>query len=260
MSDTDTLEQSGSRVAELEARNRRLAEAVKAAGIEIDALTYSIAHDLRTPLMHIDGFAHLLQSSPGATLDAESRDYLERIVVAARNMGALIGSLVDYSRVNSAVMVIGEVDLEVLLDEALARARSSIGVRDVQWLRSRLPVVRGDEGLLRQVLDNLVSNAVKYTAPRQPAVIEIGWRAQEGGVTVFVKDNGVGFDLKYAKRLFSPYQRMHSSEAFPGIGMGLAKARRILARHGGRIWVEAAVDQGATFYFHLPADVEPQPE
>lgn len=257
---SDTLEQSGGSPADLEARNRRLTEALKAASLEIDGLTYSIAHDLRTPLMHIDGFAHLLQSSPGAVLDAESRDYLERIVVAARNMGSLIGSLVDYSRVNSAVMVIGDVDLELLLDEALARVRSSTAGRNIQWQRSRLPVVRADEGLLRQVFGILVSNAVKFTAPRAQAVIEIGWRTQEDGVTVFVKDNGVGFDLKYARRLFSPYQRMHSSDAFPGTGMGLAKARRILTRHGGRIWVEAAVDQGATFYFHLPADVEPQLE
>ncbi len=257
MSDTDTLEQCGeSRETGLEARNRRLEEALRAANLEIDALTYSIAHDLRTPLMHIDGFAHLLQTSPGAVLDHESRDHLERIIGAARTMGDLIGSLVEYSRVNSAVMSVDEVDLENLLDEALEQVRSWTNGRNIQWQRTRLPVVRGDEGLLRQVLVNLVSNAVKYTRPRELAVIEIGSRAEEGGVTVFVRDNGVGFDPKYAKRLFGPFQRMHSADAFRGIGMGLAKVRRIVARHGGRVWAEAEVGHGATFYFHLPADVE----
>ncbi len=260
MSDTDTLEQPGPvPPGGLEARNKRLEEALRAANLEIDALTYSIAHDLRTPLMHIDGFAHLLQTSSGGVLDHESRDYLERIIGAARTMSDLIGSLVEYSRVNSAEMAVTDVDLERLMDEALEQVRPWMNGRKIEWKRSRLPTVRGDRGLLRQVLVNLVSNAIKYTGPRELAVIEVGSHQEAGGVTVFVRDNGVGFDLKYAKRLFSPFQRMHSADAFRGIGMGLAKVRRIVARHGGRVWAEAEVGRGATFYFHLPADVEPSP-
>jgi len=254
VSDTDTLEPpDAAGVRALEARNRRLEEALRAANLEIDSLTYSIAHDLRTPLMHIEGFAQLLQGSSSAALDHESRDHLERIIGAARTMGDLIGSLVEYSRVNSAPLNMADVDLESLLDEALEEVRPWTSGRSIQWQRSRLPVVRGDAGLLRQVLVSLLSNAVKFTRQRELAVIEIGAHQTDDGWSVFVRDNGVGFDLKYANRLFSPFQRMHSADAFRGIGMGLAKTRRIVSRHGGRVWAEAQVGQGATFHFSLPA-------
>jgi light-regulated signal transduction histidine kinase (bacteriophytochrome) len=255
VSETDTLEQpEEGRARALEARNRRLEEALQAANIEIDSLTYSIAHDLRTPLMHIEGFAQLLQSSTGAVLDAESRDHLERIIGAARTMGELIGSLVEYARVNSAPLASAQVELEGLLDEVLQEIRPWTDGRSIQWQRSRLPCVQGDAGLLRQVLLNLLSNAVKFTRQRELAVIEIGARESGSGFIVFVRDNGVGFDLKYAKRLFGPFQRMHPADAFRGIGMGLAKVRRIVSRHGGRVWADAQTGHGATFYFSLPAD------
>jgi light-regulated signal transduction histidine kinase (bacteriophytochrome) len=251
------LEQPGAVIARLEARNRRLQEAVRAANQEIDALTFSIAHDLRTPLLHIDGFAGLLQTSPGAVLDRENRDHLERIISATRTMSELIGALVEYSRVNSAELVMAEVDLEDVLNEALELVRPWSNGRSIQWQRTRLPTVYGDENLLRQVLVNLVSNAVKYTRPRDAAVIEIGTRTEHAPqVTVFVRDNGVGFDPKYAGRLFSPFQRLHSGDAFRGLGMGLAKARRIVARHGGRIWAQAQVDEGATFFFSLSNEAD----
>jgi light-regulated signal transduction histidine kinase (bacteriophytochrome) len=254
MADTDTIEQPYvALVRRLEARNGRLEEALQAAGREIDSLTYAIAHDLRTPLMHIDGFAQLLQTSTGAVLDLESRDHLERIVAATRTMNEQLAALVEYSRVNSSKLAISEVDLEDLLSEALELVRPWTNGRNIQWQRTRLPSVRGDENLLRQVLVNLVSNAVKYTRPRDPAVIEIGTRGEQPGeLLLFVRDNGVGFDLKYAGKLFTPFQRMHAADAFRGIGMGLAKVRRIIARHGGRVWAESQVGQGATFYFTLP--------
>jgi len=254
VSDTDTLEQPAAQLlASLEARNARLQQAVQAAEQEIEALTFSIAHDMRTPLMHIDGFAQLLQTSTGAVLDRENRDHLERILSATRTMSDLIGALVEYSRVNSAGLVMTEVDLEDLLSEALELVRPWSNGRSIQWQRTGLPGVWGDENLLRQVFVNLISNAVKYTRPRDPAVIEIGTRAgQAREVTLFVRDNGVGFDPKYAGRLFSPFQRLHSADAFRGMGMGLAKVRRIVARHGGRVWVEAQVGEGATFFFSLP--------
>jgi light-regulated signal transduction histidine kinase (bacteriophytochrome) len=253
VSDTDTLEQRAVLIARLEGRNRRLQEAVRAANQEIDALTFSIAHDLRTPLLHIDGFAQLLQTSTGAVLDRESRDHLDRIIGAARTMSDLIGALVDYSRVNSVELAMGEVDLEDVLNEALEVVRPWSNGRSIQWHRTRLPAVHGDENLLRQVFVNLVSNAVKYTRPRDPAVIEIGTLAQQAReVMVFVRDNGVGFDPKYSSRLFSPFQRLHADDAFRGLGMGLAKVRRIVARHGGRVWTQAQVGEGATFFFSLP--------
>jgi light-regulated signal transduction histidine kinase (bacteriophytochrome) len=258
MVDTDTIEQPhAALVRRLEERNGRLQTALQAAGREIDSLTYAIAHDLRTPLMHIDGFAQLLQTSTGAVLDHESRDHLERIVAATRAMNEQLGALVEYSRVNSSELVISEVDLEDLLSEALELVRPWTNGRNIQWQRTRLPTVRGDENLLRQVFVNLVSNAVKYTRPRDPAVIEIGTRSEKPGeLLLFVRDNGVGFDLKFAGKLFTPFQRMHSSDTFRGIGMGLAKVRRIVARHGGRVWAETAVGQGATFYFTLPEDID----
>jgi light-regulated signal transduction histidine kinase (bacteriophytochrome) len=260
VSDTDILEEPiVAMVRKLETQNGRLQEALQAASLEIDALTYSIAHDLRTPLMHIDGFAQLLQTSTGAVLDRESREHLERIVGAARTMNDLIGALIEYSRVNSAELLVEDVDLEVLLDEALEQVRPWSNGRSILWHRTRLPAVRGDAGLLRQVLVNLVANAVKYTRTRDPAVIEIGTRGEGSReVIVFVRDNGVGFDLKYAGRLFSPFQRMHSADAFRGMGMGLAKVRRIMNRHGGKAWVDATVGAGATFFVSLPGNMDGQ--
>jgi light-regulated signal transduction histidine kinase (bacteriophytochrome) len=258
MSDTDTIEQpQAALVRRLEARNERLQEAVRAADREIDSLTYAIAHDLRTPLMHIDGFAQLLQSSPGAVLDHESRDHLERIIGATRTMNEQLGALVEYSRVNSSELVITEVDLEDVLSESLQLVRPWTQGRNIQWQRTRLPSIRGDETLLRQVFVNLVANAVKYTKPRDPAVIEIGTRVERPReLLLFVRDNGVGFDLEYSSKLFTPFQRMHSADALRGIGMGLAKVRRIVARHGGRVWADSQVGQGATFYFTLPEDLD----
>jgi light-regulated signal transduction histidine kinase (bacteriophytochrome) len=258
MSDAETNEQPhAALVRRLEARNDRLQAALQAADREIDSLTYAIAHDLRTPLMHIDGFAQLLQSSPGAVLGHENRDYLERIIGATRAMNEQLGALVEYSRVNSSELVLTEVDLEDVLSESLQLVRPWTQGRNIQWQRTRLPSVRGDESLLRQVFVNLVSNAVKYTRPRDPAVIEIGTRvAQPRELLLFVRDNGVGFDLEYASKLFTPFQHMHSADDLRGIGMGLAKVRRIVARHGGRVWAESQVGQGATFYFTLPEDLE----
>ena len=241
----------------LEARNERLQEALRAAGREIDSLTYAIAHDLRAPLMHIDGFAQLLQSSPGAVLDHESREHLERIIGATRTLNEQLGALVDYSRVNSSELVMTEVDLEDVLSESLQLLQPWTQGRNIQWQRTRLPTICGDEDLLRQVFVNLLSNAVKCTRSRDPAVIEIGTRVERPReLLLFVRDNGVGFDLKYASKLFTPFQRMHSADALRGIGMGLAKVRRIVARHGGRVWADSQVGQGATFYFTLPGDLD----
>lgn len=258
MADTETIEQPpAALVRSLQVRNGRLQQALQAAEREIDALTYSIAHDLRTPLMHIDGFAQLLQTSSAAVLDHESRDHLERIILATRTMSEQLGALVEYSRVNSDELAVSEVELEDVLSEALELVRPWTQGRNIQWQRTRLPSVQADENLLRQVFVNLLANAVKYTRSREPAVIEIGTRvAQPRELLLYVRDNGVGFDLKYAHRLFTPFQHMHAADDLRGIGMGLAKVRRILARHGGRVWAESQLGEGSTFYFTLPYEVD----
>jgi len=258
VNNSDVLEQrSATIVRGLEARNDRLQKALDAANREFESFSYSVAHDLRTPLLHIDGFAQLLRESAGAGLDDESRDHLARIVSAAASMQVHIEALLEYSNINRAELVLSDVDMETLLDEVLAVARSRGSGRNIQWQRTRLPTVQADATLLRQVLMDLVVNAVKYTRTRDPAIIEIGAReGQPEAITVFVRDNGVGFDLKYAGRLFTPFQRMHSTDAFQGIGMGLAKARRIVVRHGGALWAESEPDKGATFFFRLPLSAD----
>jgi light-regulated signal transduction histidine kinase (bacteriophytochrome) len=172
-------------------------------------------------------------------------------------MSERLGALVEYSRVNNSELLIAAVDLEDVLSESLELVRPWTNGRSIQWQRTRLPTIRGDENLIRQVFVNLVSNAVKYTQPRDPALIEIGTRAEDPReVLLFVRDNGVGFDMKYAGKLFTPFQRMHSADAFRGIGMGLAKVRRIISRHGGRVWAESQVGEGATFFFTLSQDID----
>jgi light-regulated signal transduction histidine kinase (bacteriophytochrome) len=256
VNEANNIDSENVTVRQLAARTRELQSALSAADKEIDSLTYSIAHDLRTPLMHIDGFAQLLEESAGPTLDADSLDHLSRVRGAARTMHGQIEALLEYARLNRAKLVAGETDLEELLDETLEALRAQVGTRNVQWQRSSLPCVRADAVLMRQVLVSLMSNALKYTTVRDPAVIEIGTRMGDSGETiVFVRDNGVGFDPKYADRLFTPFQRMHAADTYPGVGMGLAKVRRILTRHGGRVWFESAPGAGSTFYFSLPADV-----
>jgi light-regulated signal transduction histidine kinase (bacteriophytochrome) len=254
MSDVESSERhSAATVNGLETRNRELQRALQAANREIDSLSYSIAHDLRTPLLHIDGFAQLLGQSAKTVLDGESCGHLARIVQAARSMQERIEALLEYAKVSRTELVFAEIDLEDVLDAALAAVRLSTKGRSIQWQRTRLPRVFADAAMLLDVFVNLLANAVKYTRGRDPAIIEIGTRGESAGeVTVFVRDNGVGFDLKYASRLFSPFQRMHSTDLFQGAGMGLAKVQRIIVRHGGAVRVEAAVDQGATFFLSLP--------
>lgn len=230
------------RTAELESANR-----------ELEAFSYSVSHDLRAPLRHIDGFAGMLARLDGAALSEKGRNYLGHISGSAKQMGTLIDDLLVFSRMGRTEMQIAPVDLQQLTDEAIQGLEPEIQQRNIRWRKGALPVVPGDLPMLRQVFVNLLSNAVKYTRPRDPAEIEIG--AQDGApgeVVVFVRDNGVGFDMKYATKLFGVFQRMHRAEDFEGTGIGLANVRRIIVRHGGRIWAESQPDAGATFYFSLP--------
>lgn len=231
----------GKRTAELEAINK-----------ELEAFAYSISHDLRAPLRHMSGFTELLQKNSGAVLNEKSQRYMKMIMESAKRMGSLIDDLLAFSRIGRAETHKTTLSLEQLVQEAVAEVRQEADGRDIVWTVGALPRWYGDRSMLRLALVNLISNAVKFTATRSQARIEIG--CDEDGpsqVLVFIRDNGVGFDMKYVNKLFGVFQRLHPTESFEGTGIGLATVQRIVHRHGGRVWAEGLVDQGATFYFSL---------
>ncbi len=220
---------------------------------ELEAFSYSVSHDLRAPLRHIDGFARLLRRRAGESLDEKSRHYLAMIEDSVRHMGDLIDDLLAFSRLGRAEIRSAFVDLEALAKEAIREVSSDVNGRKVRWTVGPMPRVAGDASLLRQALVNLLSNALKYTRTREETLIEVGAvPAAEDSVVCFVRDNGVGFDMKYADKLFGVFQRLHGPEEFEGTGIGLANVRRVIQRHGGKTWAEGAVGGGATFYFSLP--------
>jgi light-regulated signal transduction histidine kinase (bacteriophytochrome) len=246
--------------ADLEDRVRRRTAELEITVRELEAFSYSVSHDLRAPLRHIDGFADLLRQSAGNQLDAASREYLNIVTESAREMGKLIEALLSFSRLARAHLGGTPVKLRQLLDGILHDLRYELEGRQIQWTLGDLPEVYGDSTLLRQVLFNLLSNSIKYTRPRAVAKIEVGATHNPTEHIIFVKDNGVGFDMEFASKLFGVFQRLHPSADFEGIGIGLANVRRIVQRHGGRTWAEAAPDQGATFYFSLPTSPVPAAE
>lgn len=194
----------------------------------------------------------MLQRHLGNTLDEKGRRLLNTVSDSTRRMGILIDDLLAFSRMGRAEMQEGIVDMNALLEEVVGGQQEAQG-RHIEWKKSHLPKVKGDSALLRQVLVNLISNAVKYTRPRDPAIIEVGYRnGEERDVTFFVRDNGVGFDPAYAHKLFGVFQRLHDAEKFEGTGIGLANVRRIIQRHHGQTWAESVPGEGATFYFSLP--------
>jgi PAS domain S-box-containing protein len=229
-------------------------EALNTVNQELEAFSYSVSHDLRAPLRHITGFAALLTRSAEGALDSDSRRYLRVIVDAAARMGRLIDDLLAFSRVGRTPLARAMVDLDQLAREVREEVLADANGRTVRWTVASLPRIEADPVLLRLVLVNLLSNAVKYTATRAEAQIEIGARAVKyDETTFFVRDNGVGFDMQYSDKLFGVFQRLHSSDEFEGTGIGLATVRRIVQRHGGRVWAEGSVGAGATFYVSLPS-------
>jgi PAS domain S-box-containing protein len=233
---------------------RKIAEAT-AANQELEAFSYSVSHDLRAPIRHINGFVDMLQRHLGTNLDDAARRHLQTIARASRHMGQLIDDLLAFSRTGRAELLKARVSLGSLAREVIEGLAAETDGRSVEWKVDGLPDVTGDPALLRVVLTNLLGNAVKYTRPRDRAIIEIGPAAGAAGeVVMFVRDNGVGFEPQYADKLFGVFQRLHRSEQFEGTGIGLATVRRIVHRHGGRVWAEASVDRGATFYVALPQE------
>jgi light-regulated signal transduction histidine kinase (bacteriophytochrome) len=238
---TKLNDELGKRSAQLEASNK-----------ELEAFAYSISHDLRAPLRHMAGFTELLKKSAAATLNEKSVRYVGMILESAKRMGSLIDDLLAFSRIGRAEAHRTTVNLDQLVQEALAEVRQDTGAREIVWTIAPLPALYGDRSMLRLVLVNLLANAVKFTRTRARAEIEIGCQEQrKNQVVLFVRDNGVGFDMKYVNKLFGVFQRLHSAETFEGTGIGLATVQRVVHRHGGRIWAEGIVDQGATFYFSL---------
>jgi len=236
---------------------RKRTEEVNAANKELEAFSYSVSHDLRAPLRHIDGFADLLKKHAASTLGDKSLRYLSTISESAKQMGVLIDDLLQFSRVGRAEMRKTVVPLNKLVKDVLGEVRLDVQDRHITWTIRDLPEVHGDPAMLRQVLVNLIANAVKYTRPREHATIEIGClNGMPNETAVFVRDDGVGFDMQYVHKLFGVFQRLHSANEFEGAGIGLANVQRIIHRHGGRTWAEGKVGEGATFYFALPARKE----
>jgi PAS domain S-box-containing protein len=238
---------------ELEQRVVERTTQLQVANKELEAFSYSVSHDLRTPLRHVVGFVELLKSDAGPLLSEKSRQYLATISESARRMGDLIDDLLAFSQIGRSEMQKSTVNLNNLVQETLTDLEDETKGRTIIWKIDPLPEVQADRPLLRQVLVNLLANAVKFTGSRNPATIEVGCASVDNKESVFfVRDNGAGFDPKYTDKLFGVFQRLHSSNEFEGTGIGLANVQRIIQRHGGRVWAEGAVDQGATFYFSIP--------
>jgi len=230
--------------------SERTAE-LRSANQELEAFSYSIAHDLRAPFRQIHGYTELLQEEFSEVLPDEAKKYLKRIESKSKEMGRMVDDLLNLFGVVRQQFDFANVDLNDLVKDVVASSREASPERSIEWKIGNLPTVNCNYGLIRQVFDNLVSNAVKYTRPRNPAHIEIGCNRAEQEDVIFVRDDGVGFDMESGERLFGVFQRLHRPEEFEGTGVGLALASRIIRKHGGRIWAEGRVDQGATFYFTL---------
>jgi light-regulated signal transduction histidine kinase (bacteriophytochrome) len=239
---------------EVQAANEQL----RLANQELESFSYSVSHDLRAPVRHIDGFVKLLDKHAGEKLDAQAQRYLKIIANAARQMGMLIDDLLAFSRMGRMELRHSNVALDSLVHEAVDSLQMEMQGRQIKWKIGCLPEVKADPAMLRQVWTNLIANAIKYSQTRQPAEIEINCAPPANGEYVFfVRDNGVGFDMKYADKLFGIFQRLHSADEFEGTGIGLANVRRIVSRHGGRTWAEGKIDAGATFFFSLPKQQSP---
>jgi light-regulated signal transduction histidine kinase (bacteriophytochrome) len=230
-----------------------LAEELKKSNKELEAFSYSVSHDLRAPLRHIAGYAELLGDIEGSKLSDRGVRFLENIGESARFAGTLVDNLLSFSQMGRSAMRYSQVDLNAMVDAIRKEMQPDYESRDLQWsIPEPLPVVIADAAFLHLAMRNLLSNAIKYTRKQASAVIEIGSYEEDGNVVVYIRDNGVGFDMNYAGKLFGVFQRLHRMEEFEGTGIGLASVRRIIERHDGSVWANSQLGQGATFYFALP--------
>jgi len=218
---------------------------------ELEAFSYSVSHDLRAPLRHINSFARIIIEEHSTQLPQEAQQQLTHIHEGTQKMGRMIDDLLNLARLDRRSMVFETTSLNSLVDIVVQDLKPEIAEREIEWRIGSLSPVKCDSGLLQQVFANLLSNAVKYTRRRQQAVIEVGQSTIDGQTVFFVRDNGAGFNQKYVDKLFGPFQRLHSDQEFEGTGIGLATVQRIIRKHDGRVWAEAEIDKGATFYFSL---------
>jgi signal transduction histidine kinase len=247
--------------ADLEQQVRERTAELHAANESLEAFAHSVSHDLRTPVRHIGAFTQLVVDDSGNTLTDPSRRDLNTVIGATQTLSRMIEGLLKFSRTGSGGLQMTSVELGGMVNAVRRDLEEEAKGRQIRWKIGPLPTVKADATLLRQVLANLLSNAVKYTRHRPVAEIEITSQSGEQGETVVVvRDNGVGFEMKYADKLFSVFKRLHSPEQFEGVGVGLATVRRIIERHGGKVWADAKVDQGATFCFSLPAAASLSPK
>jgi light-regulated signal transduction histidine kinase (bacteriophytochrome) len=247
------LEQMEAEVFQSAQRVQVANDLLRSANQELEAFSYSVSHDLRAPLRHVAGFIELLQRDATSTFSDKGRGFLHTIGQSAKRMGNLIDDLLAFSRVGRVAIQKTEVSLGQLVEEVIAEFAGEIKQRTVEWQIASLPRLWADRALMRLVLMNLIGNAVKFTRTRSAAVIEVNTLpAQDGWVTFYVRDNGVGFDSQYIEKLFGVFQRLHRADEFEGTGIGLANVQRIVLRHSGKVWAEGDVDCGATFYISIP--------
>jgi PAS domain S-box-containing protein len=233
--------------------NGELEERIVERTAQLEAFSYSVSHDLRAPLRHVIGSVEMLERDTGSSLSERGLEELKTISRSVKKMGELIDDLLGFSRIGQSELQKANINLDELVKETLSDFQTDTKERTIVWKISPLPSVRADRALLRMVLVNLISNAVKFTGTRTDAKIEIGCVPNANSETVvFIRDNGAGFDQRYADKLFGVFQRLHAQDEFEGTGIGLANVQRIILRHGGRVWAEGIVDNGATFYFSIP--------
>jgi PAS domain S-box-containing protein len=235
---------------------QKLTDKLIFANKELETFSYSVSHDLRAPLRHINGYVDLLLSRFYESLPEKGRHYLDNIADSSRQMGTLIDDLLQFSRIGRQEKRLVDLDMNIIVHEVLVSIKQDNPKRNIEWRIAKLPQVYGDQALLHLVWTNLLSNAVKFTRAREKTIIEINVLDENDAFIFSIHDNGVGFDMQYAHKLFGVFQRLHPTDEFEGTGIGLANVHHIILRHGGRTWAEAEPDKGATFYFSLPKNKE----
>jgi len=250
--DITERKQAEEKIAELNKDLEQNIDQLELANKELESFSYSISHDLRAPLRSIQGYARILQEDYFDKIDEDGKKSLDRIINSAKKMGQLIDDLLNFSRIGRKELNKASVDMNDLVQTILTEQGEHLNGRSISFTVSPLNFSMADRNLIKQVWENFISNAIKYTSSKESAVIEIGCYPQDSKIVYFIKDNGAGFDMKYADKLFGVFQRLHKDKEFEGTGVGLAIIQRIVAKHGGQVWAQGEVGKGASFYFSLP--------